>query len=954
MKKIIFLISVLFSVFCVTAQVQTLHNPKDADGFYIVKWDCANGTFASANDFEVDETFTFAVDITGTPWVNWLAQAPTNAGATRSLAFNKWTGFGDLNGDSHRLKPIPGKPNIYAATLNLAQLATTMNLTQAKTIGARTYVFGQLFGFEYTSDNPGKGWWMWVPSIPEGTNVNPGTESGAVFATKSYTGTKTSPEIYNNSYGNELFGEAYPIKGYAPACAVRSGSSQDGSSQDGSSQDGSSQDGSSQDGSSQDVSSDRGYYDAPYFRYEAENAILKNGALKKGPDMDQAKIEAQASNMTYVELPSRGSALEWTIGNGTGSDGITLRFTMPDKTDGWQPANKYATQPKYKREDVFVGSLNIYVNGVKRNINQYGKISDHIPLSSYWMWQYFTGDQPKDSPADPHEFSRFAFDEVHFILVGEPLKTGDVLKIENADGNYIYGVDFVEIEKVPAPIPQPANSLSVASYGTGRNAIDACFAECKRQGKNMYFPAGVFEYYDVNEQYNIWMLNGANNIKITGAGMWYTNLHFPASKPSGGGIGGNRTGTNVEFCNMYLSSMLNSRFDQKAIYKGLMECWGSNAYIHDLWIEHFECGMWIGDYQSPIKITTGARISNCRIRNNLADGINLCQGTSNTTVEHCSFRGNGDDAIAMWNNNYSNAPDENNNIFQYNTIENNWRAAGIAIFGGNGHQILNNYVKDCYKGAGIRLNTDFNGYKFTNTQNIYFKNNTIVNCGTSWDCYGSKASNQASERGAVDLQGAVRNITFENTEICYSHRCAIQMVDQDKPNIKFINTKVNTVGLDGGTRSKFTWEEDIGKGRVVYLNGPMRPTFDGMIVRNISPNDLTNLQEQRNHNIIWVKPPVYENFVGNDCICEQQNIINITGTEKVLDLTNGRKIHVIGNTVKFSGLSPNDVVSVYTVLGVKLIRQRSSNETLNIDNLPKGIYIVAVDNTSMVEKIIIQ
>jgi len=223
MKKVTFLMAVLFSAFCVTAQVQTLNNPKDADGFYIVKWDCTNGTFATANDFEVDETFTFAVDITGTPWVDWLAATPTNPGATRSLAFNKWTGFGNVSGDSHRLKPIPGKPNIYAATWNLVQLATTMDIDAATTLGERTYVFGQLFGFEYTSDNPGKGWWMWAPSIPEGTNVDPGTESGAVFATSPYTGTKTSPEFYNDDYDDELFGAAYPIKGYAPACAVVTG-----------------------------------------------------------------------------------------------------------------------------------------------------------------------------------------------------------------------------------------------------------------------------------------------------------------------------------------------------------------------------------------------------------------------------------------------------------------------------------------------------------------------------------------------------------------------------------------------------------------------------------------------------------------------------------------------------------------------------------------------------------
>ena len=73
MKKQLFL--VLASMLCASIHAaQTLNNPIGADGCYIVKWDCATNSFASGNTFEADETFTFAVDITGTQWVNWLAE----------------------------------------------------------------------------------------------------------------------------------------------------------------------------------------------------------------------------------------------------------------------------------------------------------------------------------------------------------------------------------------------------------------------------------------------------------------------------------------------------------------------------------------------------------------------------------------------------------------------------------------------------------------------------------------------------------------------------------------------------------------------------------------------------------------------------------------------------------------------------------------------------------------
>lgn len=210
MKKItLFLIAFFTVALYSNAQV---NNPKDAGSHYIVKWDCDKDTWAAANNFEVDETFTFAIDVTGTALETWLKATPSNAGATRSIALNKWTGFGNVSGDSHRLKQIKG--NIYGATWNFLQLATDMDISKATEIGAETLVYGTVFGFEYTNDNPGAAWWQGP------IDINPGAEDGAIFKTLPYTGTKTSPEFYNDDFGNELFGASYPVKGYAPACAI--------------------------------------------------------------------------------------------------------------------------------------------------------------------------------------------------------------------------------------------------------------------------------------------------------------------------------------------------------------------------------------------------------------------------------------------------------------------------------------------------------------------------------------------------------------------------------------------------------------------------------------------------------------------------------------------------------------------------------------------------------------
>lgn len=214
MKKFTLLtISLLMVV--MFSNAQTLNNPTDSDGYYIVKWDCSAEAFAASNDFEADETFTIAVDVTGTPFENWLKDTPTAAGATRALAINKWTNFGDVSGGTNRLKQVG--ENIFAATWNIIQMASSMDVAGATGTDSVIYLSGQIFGFEFTADNPGAGWWMWPEDVPEGTAIDPGT--GAIFRTLPYTGTKTSPEIWSDDHeGGLFFSNNTPEKGYGLPC----------------------------------------------------------------------------------------------------------------------------------------------------------------------------------------------------------------------------------------------------------------------------------------------------------------------------------------------------------------------------------------------------------------------------------------------------------------------------------------------------------------------------------------------------------------------------------------------------------------------------------------------------------------------------------------------------------------------------------------------------------------
>nr|WP_229695924.1 right-handed parallel beta-helix repeat-containing protein [Paenibacillus albidus] len=554
----------------------------------------------------------------------------------------------------------------------------------------------------------------------------------------------------------------------------------------------------------------------PYSRYDTENATRAGGAtLKSAPTFDQSLIASEASGQSYVALPSNGSNLEWTVREGEGGAGVTMRFTMPDSADGMG----------------LTGSLDVYVNGVKAKT---------VPLTSYYNWQYFSGDMPGDASSAGRPL--FRFDEVHWKL-DTPLQPGDKVRIQKNNGDSLeYGVDFIEIEPVPAAIARPASSVSVLDFGATPNdgqddltAFEAAVNAAVASGKTLYIPEGTFHLGDM------WEIGSAsnmiNNITITGAGIWHTHLQFTNPNAAGGGISLRISGQ-LDFSNIYLNSNLRSRYGQNAIYKGFMDNFGTNSKIHDVWVEHFECGFWVGDYAHiPAISAKGLVIENSRIRNNLADGVNFAQGTSHSTVRNSSVRNNGDDGLAVWTSNVNGAPAGVNNTFSYNTIENNWRAAAIAFFGGGGHKATHNLIVDTVGGSGLRMNTVFPGYHFQNNTDILFSDTTIINSGTSKDLYNG-------ERGAIDLEASsdpIRNVTFTNIDIINTQRNAIQFgYGGGFENIVFNNININGTGLDGVTTSRFSGPH---QGAAIYTyTGNGSATFNNLTTSNIANPNLYYIQ----------------------------------------------------------------------------------------------------------------
>lgn len=471
----------------------------------------------------------------------------------------------------------------------------------------------------------------------------------------------------------------------------------------------------------------------PYTTHEAENATIENGAtIQQSTDMESTAVEA--TNQTYVELPKKDAAVTFNVTEP--ANALNVRYTIPDGASG---------------------QLDVQVNGSSVG---------NLDLSSHSAWQYLKGDHEYDQVVDGSS-ARFRFDETRLLLKDIQLKSGDKISlVKKKDDNIPYGIDFIELEQAPAPVAQSENSISIVDKGASANddsddtaALLAAVEEAKASGKSVYIPEGRFNF---DKQVNI----EADNLKISGAGVWHTQLHFTSDKRYGGGIVFGHNSNGIELSNLYMDSNLTSRYNEDAQYKAISGTLGKDSKIHDIWVQHFEVGMWIGDYDQTgnMKYTDGLVVENARIRNNLADGINFAQGTKNSTVKNSNIRGNGDDGLAIWSSisDGTNAAAEENNKFLNNTIESGWRAAGIGIFGGKGHEISGNLIKDVFAGAGIRVNTVFAGHNFDlNDSGIKIHDNTILRSGTTNDLYNL-------HRGAIDFQqvrGTIKNVAIYDNKL---------------------------------------------------------------------------------------------------------------------------------------------------------------------------------------------
>ncbi|CDN44087.1 glycosyl hydrolase family 28-related protein [Paenibacillus sp. P22] len=410
-----------------------------------------------------------------------------------------------------------------------------------------------------------------------------------------------------------------------------------------------------------------------YISYEAEDAET-NGQLI-GPSRKYKELASEASGRKAVKLNKQGDYIEFKTA--AEADSLVVRYSIPDSKDGSGDER----------------TLSLYVDGVFRQ---------KLELTSKYAWEY--GSYPWSN--DPRQGSAHRFyDDIHARIGDVP--AGSTVRLEKAEGDEAasYTIDLVDLEKVDAAYSMPEGFLAVTDFGAAANdglddtaALTAALAEAGKQGKGVWFPAGVFTFS--NEVIDL------QDAVIRGAGSWHTELDGARFYGHGG---------KVKVYDLLIDGGISVR-DDEAFDNAFHGAFGPGSVLQNIWIEHTKAGLWLTQPIGEKKRTDGLYMAGLRIRNLMADGINFAVGTSHSMMEQSDIRYPGDDGIAMWSFTDAKLADVNgaertpsvNNTARFNTVALPWLADNIVVFGGRDNVIQDNIAKDTIaNGAGIAVSTRF-------------------------------------------------------------------------------------------------------------------------------------------------------------------------------------------------------------------------------------------------------
>ncbi|HTJ79477.1 MAG TPA: carbohydrate-binding protein [Rariglobus sp.] len=429
------------------------------------------------------------------------------------------------------------------------------------------------------------------------------------------------------------------------------------------------------------------------------------------PTTQYSSPELEASGHAYVRLAATGQYVEWTNNTGKNINGINVRASIPDSATGGG----------------ITATLDIYVNGAFRQA---------LTLNSKQSWLYeggtnnYNGNNQNPADGNPRVF----FDEMHTTITGAAIAPGSTIRLQKNAANTaaFYHIDVVDLEALPAALSQPANSLSITSYGavsynTGfdnSTAIQNCINAAKSQGKSVWIPQGVFYFKS---------LGGftATGVTIQGAGMWYSTIYRNLPLPNSTPLGAVFNITSCTLRNFAIDTNATSRASVDGCGGG-MDTSGTNWLTENIWVQHTMSGLWASG--------NGGTVRNCRLTSIWADGINLNNVSlnagigTNLTSTNNFIRGTGDDAHAINSVDYNDFGSGRTYYTRMSniTVTNNtsiamWGGKGQAIYGGLNQVVKDNYMSDTARYVGLGVGKfNANG---SNLESATVTGNVVVRCG---------------------------------------------------------------------------------------------------------------------------------------------------------------------------------------------------------------------------------
>ena len=426
---------------------------------------------------------------------------------------------------------------------------------------------------------------------------------------------------------------------------------------------------------------------------EAEAGTLLGGAstvsLTAPPTTEYSSAALEASGHAYVHLAATGAGVQWTNTTGAPISFLNVRASIPDAPGGGG----------------ITSTLDLYVNGVFRQALNLNSKQTYI----YEGTNYNNSDDKNPADGDPRVF----WDESHTFVTGAPIAAGSTLSLvkDSANNASYYDVDVADVENPPAPIAQPANSISITSCGAVADdaptngsadpaaqdstaAIQNCINQAQSQNKTLWIPQGTFYLKGTTGLQ-------ATGITIAGAGMWYTTIYRDVPLPNSQPLAAVFSVTSCTVEDFHVDSDATSRGTAGGD-GGAMDTTGTNWVADGMWNQHTESGFWASG--------TGGTVKNSRVTSEWADGINLnnvsLTGTvgNNLTATNNFVRGTGDDAMAINSVAYNGSTTYtamSNVTLTNNSLIAPWGGKGIGIYGGSGHHVEDNYISDTARYIGL-------------------------------------------------------------------------------------------------------------------------------------------------------------------------------------------------------------------------------------------------------------